>query len=59
MNNIAEWYQRLYNEDERFKTYVDAYCRKHKITPKAAFDHVIVRSVGDHYRKREAQDVIS
>lgn len=54
-NRITEWYQRLYNEDERFRLYVDRYCKKHGITPKVAFDHVLVRAAGDHYKQREVR----
>lgn len=53
MNATTDKYQRLYDSDERFRRYVDEYCKKHRITPTAAFDHVIVRSCGDHYKQKE------
>ena len=54
-SNLTDRYERLYNEDDRFRRYVDEYCKKHKITPRAAFDHVIVRACGDHYKPREVR----
>ena len=55
VNELTERYERLYKEDERFRRYVDAYCEKHKITPRAAFDHAMVRACGDHYKPREVR----
>lgn len=55
-NNLTDHYKRLYDEDERFRQYVDKYCIKHNIKPETAFDHVIVRACGDHYKKREVRN---
>lgn len=49
MNEYTEKYKRLYENDKRFRDYVDAYCKKHKLKTDAAFDHVVVRSCGDYY----------
>ena len=52
-NEYTDKYRILYESDDRFRRYVDEYCKKHKINPGAAFDHATVRSVGDHYKKTE------
>ena len=39
-----------YNVNPDFKSYVDAYCTKHGITPEVAVQHALVRYVEEEYR---------
>lgn len=42
----------LYNQNEDFKDYVDAYCKKHEISKDEAFSHKIVVNVGEYYSEK-------
>ena len=40
--------ERMMNEyryNTKFREYVDKYCKKHKISPEAAIEHMIIRHV--------------
>lgn len=40
----------LYEENADFREYVDKYTKKHDISKEAAFNHVIIQSVGKVYQ---------
>lgn len=42
-----------YDNNPNFKGYVDRYCKMHKITPKEAFEHEMVRQVYLLYSGKE------
>lgn len=45
----------LYNENEKFRTYVDAYAAKHGLSSKEAMSHKIVQNVAEMYREPSDQ----
>ena len=47
----------LYNQNEDFKDYVDAYCKKHEISKDEAFSHKIVVNVGEYYSEKSKSKV--
>ena len=46
---IVDFYERLYSNNQDFKTYVDKYCNKNNISPREAFYHVLIQKVGTYY----------
>ena len=47
----------LYSNNEDFKDYVDAYCKKHEISKDEAFTHKIVVNVGEDYVEKSKSKV--
>lgn len=45
----------LYNENEKFQTYVDAYAAKHSLSVKEAMSHKIVQNVAEMHREPSDQ----
>jgi hypothetical protein len=41
----------FYEDNKDFRDYVDAYCKKHKISVESALQHYIVRAVADQIKK--------
>jgi hypothetical protein len=46
----------LYNTNDAFRRYVDAYTKKHHITKEEALEHRMVIMVGEQYRKAEVRN---
>ena len=47
----------LYDKNEDFKDYVDAYCKKHEISKEEAFTHKLVMNVGEYYFEKSKSKV--
>ena len=45
--------EKMYEENDAFRQYVDKYCTKHEIGPKTAFTHAMVKIIADYYREAE------
>ena len=43
-------YKKLYDEDDRFKRYVDMYCKIYGLTVMDALDHKVVQNVAKEYQ---------
>lgn len=43
--------RKFYEENAKFKSYVDKYCEKNKVSPEFAFQDAIVKSVYEVYVK--------
>lgn len=41
----------FYEDNKDFRDYVDAYCKKHKISVECALQHYIVMAVADQIKK--------
>lgn len=50
MQNID--YTALYEQNEDFKTYVDRYCVKHRISVEQALQHYLVQMTGRMYKEQ-------
>lgn len=48
----------LYEENADFREYVDKYTKKHEISKEAAFNHVIIQSVGKVYQGVQTEQSI-
>ena len=47
----GEQMKEFYNSNDDFKTYVEAYCKKHKCNVEEALKHKIVECVCEQYKE--------
>ena len=40
---------KMYEENEKFRQYVDKYCKTYKISAKEALEHALVKEVAESY----------
>lgn len=45
--------EKLYNDNDSFKQYVDKYCANNEIDVKTAFTHSVVKNVADYYKSAD------